>query len=163
MYPSVHPAIFWKRDRLSAACGHRLGCGPESSGETSEPPSYGTEFSASSEGGAFGVRRPLRVLAFKLGLDDSQVAEMARILNELKTERAQAAVDDRRTLTAFADSLASDAFGDALAKQGADLRRTGADRLAEAVVKALERIHKILKPEQREKLAYMIRTGALVL
>jgi len=33
---------------------------------------------------------------------------MARILNELKTERAQAAVDDRRTLTAFADALASD-------------------------------------------------------
>jgi len=163
MYPSVHPAIFWKRDRLSAGCGHQLGCGPEPSGETSEPPSYGTEFSAGSEGGAFGVRRPLRVLAFKLGLDDSQVAEMARILNELKTERAQAAVDDRRTLTAFADSLASDAFGDALAKQGADLRRTGADRLAEAVVKALERIHKILKPEQREKLAYMIRTGALIL
>ncbi len=163
MYPSVHPAVFWKRDRLSTACGHRLGCGPEPSEETSEPPSYETEFSASSEGGAFGVRRPLRVLAFKLGLDDSQVAEMARILNELKTERAQAAVDDRRTLTAFADSLASDAFGDALAKQGADLRRTGADRLAEAVVKALERIHKILKPEQREKLAYMIRTGALVL
>ena len=163
MYPSVHPAIFWKRNRFSDACGHRLGCGPESSGEKSEPPSYGTESSASSEGGEFGVRRPLRVLAFKLALDDSQVAEMARILNELKTERAQAAVDDRRTLTAFADSLANNTFGDALAKQGADLRRTGADRLAEAVVKALERIHKILKPEQREKLAYMIRTGALVL
>src|SRR5882672_9434381 len=159
MYPSVHPAIFWKRDRLSAACGHRLGCGPEPSGETSEPPSHGTEFSASSEGGAFGVRRPLRVLAFKLGLDDSQVAEMARILNELKTERAQAAVDDRRTLTAFADALAGETFDEARAKQGAELRRKGAERLGEAVLKALGRIHKVLDAEQRERFAYLIRTG----
>lgn len=163
MFPSVHPAIFWKRDRLAAGCGHRVGCGSEASAETPHPPSHGTEFSAGSEGGAFGVRRPLRVLAYKLELGDAQVAEMARILDALKTERAQAAVDDRRTLSAFADSLSHDAFDGVLAKQGADLRRTGADRLAEAVVKALENIHKILKPEQREKLAYMIRTGALVL
>jgi len=42
-------------------------------------------------GGAFGVRRPLRFLAYKLELDERQVSELARILDELKTERAQAA------------------------------------------------------------------------
>src|SRR5882757_6651821 len=50
----------------------------------------------------FGVRRPLRFLAHKLELDEKQVVEMARILDDLKTERAQAAVDDRRTLAEFA-------------------------------------------------------------
>src|SRR2546422_10589186 len=55
--------------------------------------------------GAFGVRRPLRLLAYKLGLDPEQVGELARILNELKTERAQAEVDERRTAAMFADVL----------------------------------------------------------
>src|SRR5262245_8462388 len=45
-------------------------------------------------GGGFGVRRPLRFLAHKLELDEQQVVQLARILDELKTERAQAAVDD---------------------------------------------------------------------
>src|SRR5216684_1996446 len=39
-------------------------------------------------GGPFGVRRPLRFLAWKLGLDDPQIAELAAILDTLKTERA---------------------------------------------------------------------------
>ena len=41
------------------------------------------------EGGGFGIRRPLRFLAHKLDLDAGQVAALARILDELKTERAQ--------------------------------------------------------------------------
>src|SRR5712691_5167146 len=61
-------------------------------------------------GGGFGVRRPLRFLAHKLDLDDRQVAELARVLDELKTERAQAEVDRRRTMAAFADALTGDAF-----------------------------------------------------
>ena len=56
-------------------------------------------------GGGFGVRRPLRFLAHKLDLDEKQVVLLARILDELKTERAQVAVDDRRTLADFADAL----------------------------------------------------------
>ena len=58
------------------------------------------------EGGSFGVRRPLRFLAHKLELDETQVAELASILNDLKTERAQAAVDDRRTVVEIADAAA---------------------------------------------------------
>ena len=42
------------------------------------------------DGGGFGVRRPLRFLAYKLELDEKQVTELAKILDELKTERAQA-------------------------------------------------------------------------
>src|SRR5437588_538173 len=56
-------------------------------------------------GGGFGVRRPLRFLAHKLDLNDRQVTEFARILDELRTERAQGEVDRRRTLSAFADAV----------------------------------------------------------
>jgi hypothetical protein len=37
----------------------------------------------------------VRFLAYKLELDERQVGELARILDELKTERAQAEVDRR--------------------------------------------------------------------
>lgn len=114
-------------------------------------------------GGPFGVRRPLRFLAYKLDLDDAQVHRLAEILDELKTERAQAAVDDRRTLTTFAEALAGAGFDAAKAAAGATLRNESADRVGKAVVRALERIHALLRPEQRERFAYLIRTGAVIL
>ena len=112
-------------------------------------------------GGSFGVRRPLRFLAHKLDLDERQIAELARILDELKTERAQAEVDRRRTLTAFADALTGDAFDTAKAAEGGDLRVKSAEHLRDAVGKALQRIHALLNAEQRVRLAYLIRTGTL--
>jgi hypothetical protein len=114
-------------------------------------------------GGAFGVRRPLRFLAYKLELDERQVAELARILDELKTERAQAAVDARRSLTAFADSIGGTAFDEARAKEAGALRVATAERLRDAVTKALGRIHALLEDDQRERLAYLIRTGTLAI
>jgi Spy/CpxP family protein refolding chaperone len=114
-------------------------------------------------GGSFGVRRPLRFLAHKLELDENQVSELARILDELKTERAQAAVDHRRTVAAFAEALTGDPFDDSRATEGAKLRLQSAERLRDAVLTALRRIHKILQPEQRSRFAYLIRTGTLSL
>jgi Spy/CpxP family protein refolding chaperone len=114
-------------------------------------------------GGAFGVRRPLRFLAWKLQLDDAQVEHLATILNELKTERAQAAVDERRTLTAFADAVAGETFDEARAGEAAARRVKSAEHLQSTVSKSLGRIHALLNPEQRSRLAYLIRTGALVL
>ena len=70
----------------------------------------------------FGVRRPLRFLAHKLDLDEKQITELVRILDELKTERAQAEVDDRRALAEFADAVAGDVF-DAAKAQNAGERR----------------------------------------
>jgi Spy/CpxP family protein refolding chaperone len=112
-------------------------------------------------GGAFGVRRPLRFLAFKLNLNDQQTTELAKILSELKTERAQAAVDDRRTTAAFADAFGLGTFDSAKAKEGGELRVKSAERLRDAVTKALEKIHAILDGDQRAQLAYLIRTGTL--
>jgi Spy/CpxP family protein refolding chaperone len=112
-------------------------------------------------GGSFGVRRPLRFLAFKLDLDESQVSELATILAELKTERAQAAVDHRRTTAALADAVAAEAFDEAKVKEAAGDRVKSAEKLRDAVVKALGKIHALLRAEQRSKLAYLLRTGTL--
>jgi hypothetical protein len=111
--------------------------------------------------GSFGVRRPLRFLAYKLELEDAQVTELANILNELKTERAQAAVDHRRSTSAIADSIAGEALDETKLGQGTAERVKTAERLRDAVVRAIGRIHAILKADQRQKLAYLIRTGAL--
>jgi len=113
------------------------------------------------DAGGFGVRRPLRFLAYKLGLDEKQVAELARVLDELKTERAQVAVDDRRSLADFAEALSAEAFDAARATAAGDRRVAAAQRLRDAVAKALSQIHALLNPDQRAKLAYLIRTGVL--
>jgi Spy/CpxP family protein refolding chaperone len=162
MYPGFIPR--WK----SRHCGEsRVGLGESASGH--ERSRYRGEFALSGEddaghgfgGGRFGVRRPLRFLAYKLELEDAQVGELAKILDELKTERAQAAVDHRRAMSAFADAIAGEVFDAARANAGAGLRLQSAERLRGAVTAALTKLHALLRPEQRERLAYLIRTGTL--
>jgi hypothetical protein len=114
-------------------------------------------------GGSFGVRRPLRFLAYKLELDEKQVAELARILDDLKTERAQGEVDRRRSLSGFADAVGGATFDTARVKEAAQLRVATAERLRDAVSGALGRLHALLDDAQRERLAYLIRTGVLSL
>jgi len=135
---------------------HACGCGPSSHGR------WQRHFDPGEETG-FGVRRPLRFLAWRLQLDEGQVTKLAGILNELKTERAQAAVDDRRSLTAFADAVSGESFDEARATEAAGSRVKSAERLQTAVKQALGQIHAVLDAEQRERLAYLIRTGALML
>jgi Spy/CpxP family protein refolding chaperone len=134
---------------------HGCGCGPEY-------PDH-RHFASPGEGGGFGVRRPLRFLAYRLQLGESQVAELARILNDLKTERAQSEVDDRRALTAFADAMSGESFDADRAGAAAAERAKSVERLQAQVVKALSDIHRLMEPEQREKFAYLLRTGALVM
>jgi Spy/CpxP family protein refolding chaperone len=146
---------WWRARRAFAHFGGfgGMGCHSHDAGEGEE------EFGGG--GGAFGVRRPLRFLVHKLGLDESQTSTLARILDELKTERAQAEVDRRRTVAAFADALSGDNFETAKAAEGGDLRVRSAERLREAVLNALQKIHAILNADQRNRLAYLIRSGAL--
>jgi Spy/CpxP family protein refolding chaperone len=150
---------WWKRAR-------QQGCGPDSAhagegGWQAGPWGHHGGSDDFGGGGAFGVRRPLRFLAYKLNLNEEQVAQLAKVLDELKTERAQAAVDDRRTVAAFADALGLEKFDEARAKEGGDLRVKSAERLRDAVVKALGKIHALLDHAQRAQLAYLIRTGVL--
>jgi len=141
----------WRRSRDSRAgeYGYRAGRGDD---ETTD---------AGFGGGSFGGRRPLRFLAYKLQLQEAQVAQLARILDEIKTERAQAAVDNRRALAAFADAVEGEKFDRPKADTGAAIRLQTAERLRGAVVTALRALHELLDREQRERLAYLIRTGVL--
>lgn len=182
----MHPAMMesWRSRCVPSAwsCGPASGCGPgggrwaggpwqagggygdDGGAEGGGDPWGGGGGGGGGDGGsAFGVRRPLRFLAYKLELDDAQVAELAKVLNELKTERAQAEVDRRRTVAAFADAVAAAAFDDARAGEGGKLRVDSAERLREAVLTALRRIHALLDDDQRQRLAYLIRTGTLVI
>jgi Spy/CpxP family protein refolding chaperone len=111
--------------------------------------------------GGIGVRRPLRFLAWKLELDEDQLGEVAKILGELKTERAQGEVDHAKGLAALADAVSSDTFDSARATEGAAVRVASAERMRSATVKALEDLHRLLTSEQRRTLAYLIRTGSI--
>jgi len=124
---------------------------------------YGMRLETRGHGphGGMGVRRPLRFLAWKLELDEDQLGEVAKILGELKTERAQGEVDRAKRLAALADAVSSESFDAARAAEGAALRVASAERLRGATVKALEALHALLSPEQRKTLAYLIRTGGI--
>jgi Spy/CpxP family protein refolding chaperone len=163
----MHPGFYgWWKSHRGGDCGGEASCGPRGwHGYEGREGRFGgfDHRAADGPGGEFGVRRPLRFLAYKLELDEKQAGELARILNELKTERAQAEVDARRTTAAFADAVAGAAFDDAKANEGAEQRVASAQRLKAAVTKALREIHGILDEEQRQRLAYLIRTGIVTL
>lgn len=107
------------------------------------------------------MRRPLRFLGHRLGLDDDQIGSLARILDGLKTERAQAAVDERRSSSAIADLLTSEEFSDEAATAVVESRVASAQTLAESLTGALKEVHGILNEGQRRKLATLIRGGVL--
>ena len=170
----MHPGMmfWWKNARRGcgdgAAEAGAHGCGHHGAGHGhGEEPARSWHHEASGGedfgGGGFGVRRPLRFLAYRLELDEKQVSELARVLGELKTERAQAEVDGRRSTGAFADAVSSGSFDEAKAAEAATLRVKSAERLRDAVVSALRRIHVLLNEEQRGKLAYLIRTGTVTI
>src|SRR2546426_148905 len=139
------------------------GCGPHARAAWEEAAPWVAAASGLFFGGAFGVRRPLRFLAFQLGLEEAQTRELARILDELKTERAQASVDHRRMSAALADLLAEDSFDATRAAEAGRARVESAERMRQATVRALDPLHRVLRPEQRAKLALPIPAGPAVL
>lgn len=160
----MHPGFigWWK--------GHRHGCGDAEVAahfgggghghrEHHGPPPWFA--GGADEGTSFGVRRPLRFLAHKLELEDAQVEKLATILSALKTERAQAAVDQRRRVGALADVVEAAALDAAKLEEIGDEQKKADQRLSTAVAKALSDIHALLDGEQRKRLAYLLRTGVL--
>jgi hypothetical protein len=111
-------------------------------------------------GAGIGVRRPLRFLAWRLELTPDQTSSLARVLERLKLERAQAALDLRRAAARLADAFEGE-FGPAQAQSAAGERAAAARRAQDAVAKALEELHALLDPEQRGLLADLIRSGAI--
>ena len=111
-------------------------------------------------GAGLGVRRPLRFLAWRLDLSEEQTSALARILERLKLERAQSALDLRRAAAALADAFEGE-FARAAADAAGEQRAAATRRVQDAVAKALEELHALLEPEQRSELAELIRTGGI--
>jgi hypothetical protein len=87
----------------------------------------------------------------------------ARSRTSVTCVRQEGEVDNRRTVTAFADAVESATFGEARSREGGDLRVKSAERLRDAVTLALSRIHAMLDDDQRKRLSYLIRTGVVTL
>ena len=88
-------------------------------------------YRAGGHGRGFGVRRPLRYMAHRLDLDDDQVDTLAGILNALKTERAQARLDEERSIAGVADAVEGESFDVQVAAEALALRVAAAERLKE--------------------------------
>jgi hypothetical protein len=97
----------------------------------------------------------------RLDLDDAQVARLAKILERLRVEREQAAVDTRRAAGALADALEGEALEATRVEEATRLRVDAARRVQESVARALAELHALLDAEQREELASLIRSGAV--
>jgi Spy/CpxP family protein refolding chaperone len=166
----MHPGFIhhWRRrQRAAAECGTPVyGC------YVGTRPGYGSRWAweASRRFGdgmhgavGFGARRPVRFLAMRLDLDDAQVAKLAKIVERLRVEREQAAVDSRRAAGALADALEGAAVDAARVEEATRLRVDATRRVQESVARALGELHELLDGEQREELASLIRSGAIQL
>jgi Spy/CpxP family protein refolding chaperone len=168
----MHPSIMkWARHRrrhrdlhehVCDAHGHFAGPfePPEPPGPP-PPPGPPGPFGHHHRGKGFGRRRPLRFLSHRLGLDDKQTAKLAKLLERLKIERAQKDVDDRRVMAALADAVEAEAFDREAAEEAAALTVAATKRVREVGIEVLADLHAMLDPEQREALAYLIRSGEL--
>ena len=157
----MHPGFYyrWKRSQEDRGGEERASaCGRSGWGRHGH--SHGRSAHHAS---GFGVRRPLRYMAHKLDLDDEQVDTLAAILNVLKTERAQARLDEQRSIAGIADAVEGEDFNQAGAAEALSARVEAAERLKEEVLTTLEKTHEMLDPEQRKRLAYLLRSGQLTI
>jgi hypothetical protein len=111
-------------------------------------------------GGNFGARRPLRYLSYQLDLDETQQRAVAAILERLKLDREQAALDEQKTISTMAElvtgeQVSVDGFQQALAP-----RVESARTLQTAIAKAMQELADVLDGDQREELAHLLRSGA---
>ena len=105
------------------------------------------------------MKRPLRFLIEKLGLDDAQAASLSRILDTLRLEREQTHLDLRRARSRVADLFEADTLDGTGLAEAADARVTAARRHRDAIVAAVTQLHGLLNAEQRKRFAMMLRSG----
>ncbi len=117
----------------------------------------------SHRGSSFGVRRPLRHLSHRLDLDDSQIRRMASVLNQLKTEREQADIDEKRSIAAIADLLSEGTPTLDECRETLSSRLTTAKQLNEETAKAMVAISDLLDDDQRLEFTNLLLTGGFTL
>ena len=118
------------------------------------------KWGGSRRGGRFGARRPLRYLSYQLDLDDSQRRRIAAVLERMKVDREQVALDEKKTIAELAslvrrDDLSVDALRSALAP-----RVRSSETLQAETARALQDIVETLDADQREEFSYLLSSGA---
>jgi hypothetical protein len=165
----MHPGFlhYWNRRHACGSAWSYAACGPSDRArrgldvEVRLAGGPRSEEDALFGAGALGVRRPLRFLAWRLELTPEQLEQAARILEQLKIERAQATVDLRRSAADLADAVAGGEFGSARIAAARERRLEAARRVQDAIARALEELHGLLDDRQRAQLARLIRTGEI--
>jgi len=146
------------------AYAHAYGYGGRSPSTRSESAGYASRrHRGRHQGGSFGVRRPLRYLAYHLDLDDGQVRRIAAIMDRLKTEREQASLDEARTVTKVASLVTNPDVSVDMLKDALSPRVTSAEQLQLATARAIQDIIVELDPEQREDFAYLLNAKGFVI
>jgi hypothetical protein len=108
-----------------------------------------------------GMRRPLRFLIERLGLDDAQASALSRIFDTLRLEREQAQLDLRKARSRVADLFEATTLDATALGEATDARVVAARREKDALVAAVTQLHGLLKDDQRQKLAVILRSGPL--
>jgi hypothetical protein len=114
-------------------------------------------------GPAFGVRRPLRFLAWKLDMSEGQIRQLADVLGRLKTARAQNRVDWERSVGEVADAFPAAAFDTEGVRKALEGRTRSSEALQRELLTALQGIHDVLDEDQRREFAYLLRSGGFAL
>ena len=145
------------------AYAHAYGYPARRSSNYSDSTAYQSRRHRGRTGSSFGVRRPLRYLAYHLDLDDGQVRRIAAIMDRLKTEREQANLDESRTVTKVASLVTNPDVSVDLLKDALAPRVASAEHLQLATARALQDIIVELDAEQREDFAYLLNSKGFVL
>jgi hypothetical protein len=116
-----------------------------------------------SSGPMFGVRRPLRHLAWKLNLSEVQVRALVDVLDRLKTGYGQARLDQDRSTSEVAAVFAASEFDNERAGAALQSRTRATETLNQELLTAVRGIFDLLSEEQRREFAYLLRSGAFTL
>lgn len=111
----------------------------------------------------FGIRRPLRYLVHRLDLDDSQTRRMAAVLNQLKTEREQAQLDEKRTVTAVAELMSEDTPTLDEVQAALKPRIDSVEKLNTEVAKAVVAISDFLDEDQKDEFVSLLLAESITL
>jgi hypothetical protein len=150
-----HPWTGWSRRHAYANC--------TTGRDTQQPKASLYESRRHSRGSSFGVRRPLRYLAYHLDLSEDQMRRVAILLDRLKTEREQALLDESKTVTSAAELIVKDDVSMDELTRALDPRSEAAQRLALATARTLFEIRSILEPDQIKDFAYLLSNRSIVL
>jgi hypothetical protein len=124
---------------------------------------YKSKWHKRGGGAEFGVRRPLRYLSYHLDLDDNQTRRMAQLLNQLKTEREQAQLDEKRSVSALADAMSEGTPTLDEVKTILSSRIRSTEKLNDETAKAVVAISDFLDEDQKEEFINLLLTGAFSL